>query len=64
MRYTYCPKHNPELGMAHTPTERPDGQVVYVVCGWQGCPQRLALPAEVWQEELRRRAEAPAHDEP
>jgi hypothetical protein len=66
MPYTYCRKHSPELGMAHTPTPRPDGQVVYVVCGWQGCAQRLALPADVWQEELRRRqaSEAPARDEP
>ena len=45
------------LAMAHTEAAAAHGLLVYVVCGWQGCPQRLEVDAAVWRaEELRRRA--------
>ena len=42
------------LSMAHSPT--PAGQLVYVVCGFDGCDQRRAVTAALWAEELARRA--------
>ena len=50
-------KHHP-LDQAHTPTATPTGALVYVVCGWQGCAQRLEVDAAVWEAEAARRARA------
>jgi len=44
------------LAMAHTEAAAAHGLLVYVVCGWQGCPQRLEVDAAVWQAEPPRRA--------
>jgi hypothetical protein len=52
-------KHHP-LGQAHTAVQAPTGTLVYVVCGWQGCAQRLQVDAAVWQAELARRREREA----
>ena len=52
-------KHHP-LDQAHSPTRTPTGALVYVVCGWQGCQQRLEVDAAVWEAELGRRASPPA----
>lgn len=49
-------KHHP-LDQAHSAVATPTGALVYVICGWQGCTQRLEVDAAVWQgEEARRRA--------
>jgi predicted methyltransferase MtxX (methanogen marker protein 4) len=32
------------------------GQVVYVVCGFQRCGQRLEVDRAVWEAEMARRA--------
>ena len=50
-------KHHP-LSMAHTEAAAANGLLVYVVCGWQGCPQRLEVDAAVWQAEVARRGKA------
>jgi hypothetical protein len=34
-------KHHP-LDQAHSATATPTGALVYVICGWQGCPHDLA----------------------
>lgn len=44
------------LDQAHSPTAAQAGTLVYVVCGWQGCAQRLEVDAAVWQAELARRS--------
>jgi len=44
--------------MAHTEAAAANGLLVYVVCGWQGCPQRLEVDAAVWQAEVARRGKA------
>jgi hypothetical protein len=52
----HATQHHP-LDQAHTPTEAASGLVVYVVCGFDGCAQRLEVDAAVWrEEEARRRA--------
>jgi len=51
-------KHHP-IDQAHSPQATPTGALVYVVCGWQGCPQRLEVDAAVWEAELARRRAAP-----
>lgn len=48
------------LSLAHSPSYAVTGQVVYVICGWQGCPQRLAVDAARWRAEELRRHEAKA----
>jgi hypothetical protein len=48
-------KHHP-LDQAHTPTASWTGAVVYCICGWQGCQQRLEVDAAVWEAEAMRRA--------
>lgn len=48
-------RHHP-LDQAHSPTRTPTGALVYVVCGWHGCQQRLEVDAAVWEAELARRA--------
>jgi hypothetical protein len=52
-------KHHP-LSLAHSPSYAVSGQLVYVVCGFDGCRQRLEVDAAVWREEERRRREAGA----
>ena len=47
-------KHHP-LSAAHSPTYAASGLVVYVVCGFKGCPQRLEVDAAVWQAAMARR---------
>jgi hypothetical protein len=47
-------KHHPP-DQAHSPTYAASGLVVYVVCGFWGCPQRLAVDRAVWEAELARR---------
>jgi len=47
-------QHHP-LSAAHSPTDAASGQTVYVVCGFGGCPQRLAVDAAVWRAEAARR---------
>jgi hypothetical protein len=47
------------LDQAHSPTPAASGQVVYVVCGWQGCPQRRVVRDGDWQAALARRQAAP-----
>jgi hypothetical protein len=47
------------LAQAHSPTPGASGQVVYVVCGWQGCPQRRVVPVALWETEMARRASPP-----
>jgi hypothetical protein len=44
------------LDQAHSAQATPTGALVYVLCGWQGCPQRLEVDAAVWNAELARRA--------
>jgi hypothetical protein len=49
-------QHHP-LHAAHSAQPSPSGLVVYAICGWQGCPQRLVVDAAVWEaEQARRRA--------
>lgn len=43
------------LSAAHSAQASASGQVVYVVCGWQGCPQRLLVRADDWEAEVERR---------
>jgi hypothetical protein len=43
------------LDEAYSPTPATSGQVVYVVCGWQGCTQRAVVDAAVWEAEMARR---------
>ena len=43
------------LAQAHSPTLAQGGTVVYVICGDDGCPQRLVLALAQWQAERRRR---------
>jgi hypothetical protein len=50
-------KYHP-LDHAHSPTATPTGALVYCVCGWDGCAQRLEVDAAVWEAEMRRRAGA------
>jgi hypothetical protein len=50
-------KHH-ALGMAHSPSYAVTGQLVYVICGWGGCPQRLEVDEKVWREEEARRRTA------
>jgi len=47
-------KHHP-LDHAHSATPAVAGTRVYVVCGWQGCAQRVAVDAAVWDAEAARR---------
>jgi len=56
-------KHHP-LDQAHSATATPTGALVYVVCGWQGCAQRLEVDAAVWQAEEARRRAPPATGHP
>ena len=54
------------LHQAHSPTATRAGALVYCVCGWQGCAQRLEVDAAVWEAELTRRQEGqrpPAGDD-
>lgn len=52
---TMCPKH-PGLRMAHSPTTQAESPLlVYVVCGRDGCGQRLVLHVADWEEEQERR---------
>lgn len=55
--YAHDRKYHP-LHQAHSPTATPTGALVYVVCGWQGCAQRLEVDARVWEAEAARRAGA------
>ena len=48
-------RHHP-LDQAHSPMATPTGELVYVVCGWDGCAQRLEVDAAVWEAEVARRA--------
>ena len=48
------------LSLAHSAQAAASGQVVYVVCGWQGCPQRRLVAAGAWDAEVARRREASA----
>jgi hypothetical protein len=48
------------LAQAHSPTLAQGGTVVYVICGDDGCPQRLVLARAQWQAELRRRRRSSA----
>jgi hypothetical protein len=48
-------KHHP-LDQAHGAVATPTGALVYLVCGFDGCEQRLEVDAAVWHAELRRRA--------
>jgi len=50
-------KHHP-LDQAHSPVSTSTGALVYVVCGWQGCPQRLEVDEKVWCEAQARRRTA------
>jgi len=43
------------LDQAHSALETPAGRTVYVICGWDGCEQRLAVAAAVWEAEQARR---------
>jgi len=57
-------KHHP-LDQAHSAVATPTGALVYVVCGWQGCAQRLEVDEKVWRDaEARRRAAPPAAGSP
>ena len=49
-----CRQAHP-LGRAHSAAPAGHGTVVYVVCGWHGCAQRLALPVAAWEAEVARR---------
>jgi hypothetical protein len=49
-----CRQAHP-LGWAHSATPAQHGTVIYVVCGWQGCARRLALPVAAWEAEVARR---------
>ena len=49
-----CRQAHP-LGRAHSATPARHGTVIYVVCGWQGCARRLALPVAAWEAEVARR---------
>ena len=53
-------KHHP-LSLAHSPTANAAGTLVYVVCGWQGCAQRLEVDVAVWEAERTRRKEDEPH---
>ena len=53
-RHTVHRQDHP-LAQAHSPTPAQGGRVVYVICGYDGCPQRLVLARAQWQAELRRR---------
>ena len=55
-------RHLPSL--AHSPTWNAAGTRVYVVCGWQGCAQRLEVDAAVWQGEEGRREAAQREETP
>lgn len=48
------------LSLAHSAQVAASGQMVYVVCGWQGCPQRRLVAVGEWDAELARRQEASA----
>lgn len=43
------------LYRAHSATFPASGAVVYVVCGWNGCEQRLKVPKSEWALEVLRR---------
>jgi hypothetical protein len=43
------------LDQAHSPTYAASGLLVYVVCGFWGCPQRLVVDRAVWEAQLARR---------
>jgi hypothetical protein len=45
------------LWAASNATPAASGQVVYVVCGWQGCAQRRVVPVAAWETEVARRAQ-------
>ena len=49
-----CRQAHP-LGRAHSATPARHGTVIDVVCGWQGCAGRLALPVAAWEAEVGRR---------
>ena len=51
------------LAQAHSPTPAQGGRVVYVICGYDGCPQRRVLTRAQWQAELRRRQQADARQQ-
>jgi hypothetical protein len=51
-------KQGHPLTRAHSPTYAVHGQTVYVVCGFGGCPHRLAVDAAVWEAEAGRRRAA------
>jgi hypothetical protein len=51
------------LAQAHSPLPAQGGRVVYVICGYDGCPQRLVLARAQWQAELRRRRQADARQQ-
>jgi hypothetical protein len=46
------------LAQVHSPTLAQGGTVVYVICGYDGCQQRLVLALAQWQAERRRRRQA------
>jgi hypothetical protein len=48
------------LTQAHSAQATATGALVYCVCGFQGCAQRLEVDAAVWAAERARRAEASA----
>lgn len=50
---TCCRQH--PLDAAYGSTPATSGKVVYVVCGFRGCDQRLAVDAAVWEAERARR---------
>jgi hypothetical protein len=58
-----CRTQHP-LSQAHSPTPAASAQVVYVVCGWQGCPQRRVVPVALWEAEVARRSRAPSQEAP
>ena len=51
------------LAQAHSPLLSQGGTVVYVICGYDDCPQRLVLARAQWQAELRRRQQADARQQ-
>jgi hypothetical protein len=51
------------LAQAHSPALAHGGTVVYVICSYDGCPQRLVLARAQWQAELRRRRRTSARED-
>ena len=56
-RQQHCLAARP-LDQAHSAQASASGQVVYVVCGWQGCPQRRLVRVDEWQAIVARRQAA------